>query len=262
MAKSPNPPCETLLEIQRQCATPPVATVVIPLYNYGQFIVEGLESVCAQTLENFDLIIVDDHSTDNSADIARDWLGAHAARFRRVCLLRQARNAGLAATRNAGFHQAATPFVLPLDADNAIYPTCLEKLHRSLLSSEAAFAYCLVERFGAKPAEPLMHLRPWNPSTLARDNWIDAMVLLRRRIWEQVGGYSENMPHPGWEDYDLWFKIARAGGYGLQVFQILARYRVHPASMLHTVTNRKENEQTLRAYFRSAYAEFFDAPLA
>jgi len=261
MPESHQIPCETLLEVQRQTVAPEV-TVVLPLYNYRQFITEALESVHAQTLADLDLIVVDDHSTDGGTAVAQEWLSSHAGRFRRARLLRHTQNSGLTATRNHGFREAATPFVLPLDADNALYPTCLEKLLRSLRASKAAFAYCLLEQFGPglKATElPLIHLPPWNLTLLARGNYLDAMTLLRRAAWEEVGGYTTAMPRLGWEDYDLWLKLARAGAYGLQVFQILARYRVHPSSMLRTVTNRKDSQRELRAYFQQNYAEFFPA---
>jgi glycosyltransferase involved in cell wall biosynthesis len=263
MAESSHPPSETMFAAERSGAAVPEVSVVIPLFNYGQFIAEALASVGAQTLGDLDLIVVDDGSTDGGVITARDWLVANAGRFRRAYLLRHRQNAGLAATRNHAIAHAATPFVLPLDADNALYPTCLEKLLRSLRPTTAAFAYCLVEQFGPglKPEEPrLMHLSPWDPRRLALGNYIDAMTLLRKAEWEQVGGYSRTMPRPGWEDYDLWLKFARAGQRGLQVLQILARYRVHAASMLRTVTNRKDSQRELRAYFHRNYPEHFPAP--
>ncbi len=235
-------------------------TVAVPLFNYGRFVLEAFESIRAQTLSALDLVVVDDCSTDDSLTVARSWLESHSNRFGRAELLRNARNSGLARTRNLAFRRAATEFVFPLDPDNSLYPSCLEKLHRSLQSSRAAFAYCLLERFGDQSAlgeNCLMHVRPWNPAELSGGNWIDAMVLWRKANWQQLGGYSESMPRPGWEDYDLWFKLARAKGYGLQVMQILARYRVHPASMLRTLTDREDSRAALRAHIQTTYPEFF-----
>lgn len=254
------PSCEVIFSAEQPGAAPPEVTVVVPLYNYVQFIAEALESVRAQTLADLDLIVIDDGSTDGGPNLVAEWLGENAVRFRKACLLRHGANAGLAATRNRGFHEAITPFILPLDADNALYPSCLEKLHRSLKPSAAAFAYCLVEPFGPQVEEyepPIMHLAPWDLARLARGNYIDAMTLLRKSVWEKVGGYTRTMPYPGWEDYDLWLKIARIGGYGLQNLQILARYRVHDASLLHTVTDRSYRRRRLRAYLCQTYPEIF-----
>ena len=252
---------ETLFAWQREGVPAPAVSVAVPLFNYGHYLGETLDSVAQQTLAELDLVVVDDASTDGSERIATAWMEGNAQRFRKATLLRQRQNAGLARSRNAGFQHAETEFVFPLDADNLIYPTCLAKLERSLRHSEASFAYCLVERFcvpatGLQPPH-LIHLHPWSPETLAIVNRIDAMVLMRKNTWEMLGGYNMNMPAPGWEDYDFWFRLARANGYGLQVQQILARYRVHPSSMLHTVTNRKDNQAELNRYLREQYPEFF-----
>ncbi len=244
-------------------AAPPI-TVVVPLYNYAGFVLETLDSVARQTMSGLDLVVVDDRSTDDSAAVACRWMESNQARFRRATVLRNLVNSRLAKTRNTGFANAVTDFVFPLDADNTLYPTCLEKLHRALTASPAAFSYCMLERFltpdGEEPEPHVMNIHPWRPETLASGNKIDAMVLLRRSIWEKVGGYTLTMPCQGWEDYDLWFKIARAGGYGLQVPQILARYRVHRNSMLHTETNATKNVPQLLSYLRTSYPEFYEPP--
>lgn len=261
MQNSETPNIETLFLREKGNAVSPRITVVIPLYNYRNFIAETLDSVAIQTLGDLDVIVVDDCSKDGGAEVACRWMTEHHGRFRKAAVLRNPMNAGLAATRNAGFSQSKTEFVFPLDADNLLYPSCLAKLHRSLAQSRAAFAYCIVERFAAAPDEVpppfLMHLHPWRSETLFIGNKIDAMVLLRADVWRQVGGYSLTMPRQGWEDYDLWFKIARTGGYGLHVPQILARYRVHVHSMLHTVTNEKASIEVLKTYLRESYPEFY-----
>lgn len=253
---------ETLFLHERKDAGIPPVSVIIPLYNYARFVAETLDSVAMQTIADLDVVVVDDCSTDDSAAVACKWMEEHAARFRRATVLRHLVNGGLAATRNTGFGNCDTEFVLPLDADNLLFPTCLAKLRRSLASSRAAFGYCLVERFltpaGEVPEPFLMHLHPWRPEVLGKGNKIDAMVLHRTSAWRQAGGYSLSMPCQGWEDYELWFRIARMGGHGLHVPQILARYRVHGGSMLHTLTNTGRNAESLVTYLRSTYPEFYE----
>ena len=117
-----NPATETLFSHELQGDAKPAATVVIPLYNYGRFIGETLDSVALQTIPNLDVIVIDDCSTDDSSDIARRWMAEHAKRFRKAILLRHLANSGLAATRNTGFGQSETEFIFPLDADNLLYP--------------------------------------------------------------------------------------------------------------------------------------------
>jgi glycosyltransferase involved in cell wall biosynthesis len=228
-------------------------TVAVSLYNYRDFIVSCLESVRAQTISDLDLVIVDDCSSDGGDQVACEWLDANGGRFDRHALLRHRTNCGLSGARNTAFAYARTEYMFVLDADNLLYPRCLQQLIGSLDNCTASFAYTYLEKFGG--ATGLHNIQPWNPATLQHGNTVDAMVMLRRSVWEAVGGYSTDMPNFGWEDFDLWFKIAQIKGWGVQVPEILGRYCVHRDSMLRTVTN--PHVDRLWTYFRSKYPEFF-----
>ncbi len=240
---------------ERLQGNPPDVTVIISLYNYQQYIEECLESVKRQTLKPIDLIVVDDCSKDNSIAIVKRWMQQNHSRFQLCCLYRHKQNKGLAQTRNSAFAQARTPYVFVLDADNSLYPRCLERHLAVLSGSDAAFAYSYLEVFGA--VRGLQNTIRWNKETLQYGNTVDAMVLMRKNAWQQAGGYSV-MEVMGWEDYDLWFKIARNGGWGILVPEILARYRVHSKSMLRTITNPKSDR--LREILLDSYPEFYTDP--
>jgi glycosyltransferase involved in cell wall biosynthesis len=216
--------------------------VVIPLFNYAATILEALESVLAQTLPLLDLIVIDDASTDESRHLVQDWLARHAGRFNRTVLLRNTRNAGLGPTRNAGFDAAETPFVLLLDADNRLRPgcaaACLAALSEPGGDAGAAFAYPMIQCFG--DSTEVIGTRPFLAARLVGGNYIDAMALVARWAWAAVGGYRDQ--RLGWEDYELWCRMAEAG---VQVPEVLAEYRVHARSMLHEVTERPGNRQRL-----------------
>jgi len=259
MAKEPKPhqPNDPHFEVIYQYAhryTSPL-TVIISLFNYQQYIKECLESVKKQTLKSFDLLVVDDCSQDNSTTVVKNWMRENHSRFNRCSLLRHKQNMGLAQTRNTAIDQASTPFVFVLDADNALYPRCLER-HMAVLSDcDASFSYSYLEVFGA--VKGLQNTILWDKKILQFGNMVDAMVMLRKSAWEQAGGYSI-MEVMGWEDYDLWFKIARNGGWGILIPEILARYRVHTKSMLRTITNPKSDR--LREILLQCYPEYFTDP--
>jgi glycosyltransferase involved in cell wall biosynthesis len=223
-------------------------SVCISLFNYQNYIVGALESVRNQTLHALDLLIVDDCSTDRSLDIAADWLRRHGARFTRAALVRHAKNSGLATARNTAFALTRTPYVFVLDADNELYPRCVEECWLALQDSDAAFAYPILEKFDS--ARGLMGTDLWSKARLAKANYIDAMTLLRKSAWESVGGYTKMDSGSGWEDYELWCKLVDRGAYGVQVPQILARYRVHGSSMLRTHTNSDAIAPKLREEMR------------
>jgi glycosyltransferase involved in cell wall biosynthesis len=230
----------------------PLVTVIVTLFNYQNFIAQCLDSVKAQTIDKLSLVVVDDCSTDRSIEQSKKWLDKNGSRFYEYILARHSVNRGLAHSRNTGVSLVRTKYVFILDADNLLYPRCLENLVEALENCDASFAYSYLEEFG--DSNKLKNTKPWNPITLAVVNTIDAMVLMRKIVLDKVNGYSI-MPVMGWEDYELWFKIARAKGWGVQVPEVLAKYRVHKASMLNTVTN--PNVEKLWSYLKAKHPDFF-----
>jgi glycosyltransferase involved in cell wall biosynthesis len=225
-------------------------TVVVPLYNYAGHVVEALESVRAQTLAVLDLIVVEDKSTDDSLSVALHWLAANAPRFNRALLLRNRANSGLAATRNAGFEAAETPYVLPLDADNRLLPDCTAACLRTARDTGAALAYPIIQQFG--DLRGLMGDLPFDPLRLQTDNYIDAMALISKAAWVAVGGY--NRGQGGWEDYNLWCRFLEHGFWGERVpGGPLAEYRVHKSSMMRTSASQFEVMRGLVEEARAAH---------
>jgi hypothetical protein len=143
------------------------------------------------------------------------------------------------------FRSASGAAFFVLDADNALYPRCLERLTAALAGARrASFAYPLIEMFGEQRG--IMGTALWSRARLAAGNYIDAMALLRTERLREVGGYH-CLPVPGWEDYDLWCRFAERGWYGVRVPELLARYRTHGTSMLNTTTRQRTRAEQLIA---------------
>jgi hypothetical protein len=217
-------------------------TVIIPLYNYAHYVVEALQSVREQTLTPLDLVVIDDASTDASLAVTLDWAQLHAGHFNRVIILRNQRNAGLGATRNAGFDAAETPYVMPLDADNRLRPTCCAVCLDAIRETGAAFAYPLQQHFG--DSTDVIGIEPFQPMRFVGGNYIDALALVAKPAWVAVGGYDDIRPN-GWEDYELWCSLVERGMWGVHVPHILADYRTHMRSMLRTLTDERSNKLQL-----------------
>jgi glycosyltransferase involved in cell wall biosynthesis len=218
-------------------------TVVVPVYNYADFVLEALPSIAAQTLSALDLVVVDDASPDDSARMVVDWARGHAHRFNRLVVLRHTANAGLGFARNSGFAAAETPYVLPVDADNRLRPAAAEALLERIEATGAAFAYPLIQEFGTRG--DVVGGEAFSVLRLQRGNYIDAMALVRKSAWALVGGYDH--VQYGWEDFDFWCRLAEWGEFGVQVPQVLADYRVHRQSMLHTTTEVRDHKNDLVA---------------
>jgi glycosyltransferase involved in cell wall biosynthesis len=232
---SPRSPAHDVVVLQdRQGGPRPGAvTVAVSLYHYARFVEACLDSVLGQTHPHVELIVVDDHSTeDASLDTARAWCERHGDRLDRCSLLRHRHNRGLAAARNTAFAEARTEHVFVLDADNMIYPRALARLHEAARDAGADAAYSQLELFGDQ--QQIGQADVWSRRRFQRGNYVDAMALIRSRSWREVGGYSHI--EGGWEDFDLWCKFIEAGMVGLYVPEILCRYRVHGSSMLRTDT--------------------------
>jgi Glycosyl transferase family 2/Glycosyl transferases group 1 len=210
-------------------ATPEVS-VVVSLYNYAGVVTDTLDSIAASEGIQFELIVVEDHATDDSRAVVQRFIDDHPS-IPMVLLAKDA-NEGLAAARNNGFEHARAPMVMVMDADNIIYPTCLRKLADALHDNEAVdAAYSILEDFGEQ--RNIRGALAWDIDRLCRSNYIDAQSMIRKSAWERLGGYRADDDFVyGWEDWDLWLRLAAEGGKAMLVTQILGRYRVQRGSMV------------------------------
>jgi hypothetical protein len=208
----------------------PDVSVVVTVYNYAGVIAETLDSIVASEEIAFEVIVVDDHATDHSRQVIADFLDRHPDVP--MMLVGKDANEGLAAARNTGFAEARAPLVMVMDADNAVYPLCLRRLADALGADPgAAAAYSILEDFGDR--RDIRSALPWDVDRLCAANYIDAQAMWRRSSWEPLGGYRDDDDHVfGWEDWDLWLRLAASGGHATLVAQILGRYRVQSGSMI------------------------------
>jgi hypothetical protein len=215
-------------------AASPDVTVLVTVYNYADVVAETLDSILASEGVVPEIVVVEDHATDDSRAVLLQYLQDHPDAP--ILLLAKDANEGLAAARNMGFERARSPFVMVMDADNHVYPTCLRRLVETLeLDPTAAAAYAILEDFGAR--RDVRSEIAWDVARLCTANYIDAQAMWRRSAWEELGGYRNDDDHVyGWEDWDLWLRLAAHGGHATLRPEILGRYRVQASSMI-SVTN-------------------------
>ena len=215
----------------------PEISVLVTLYDYEDLVAETLDSILASAEVTIEVIIVEDHATDNSRAVVIEYLAQHPDVP--MLLLAKDANEGLAAARNTGIESCRADYVMIMDADNLVYPTCLRRLADALdADPEAAFAYAALEEFsGAAPGEAAhAHVRSafaWNPVWLCAANYIDAQTMIRRATLRSLGGYRVGDPLVfGWEDWEMWLRLASRGDHGVLVPEMLGRYRVQAGSMI------------------------------
>jgi glycosyltransferase involved in cell wall biosynthesis len=212
-------------------------TVVIAAFNAARTIRSTIRSVLAQTQQEFEVVVVDDGSTDNTAERAR-----YFTTDPRIRVMTQ-RNQGPAAARNAGLAVARGEYFAMLDADDLWLPGYLQVMGGALdAAPEAAFAYTdawvlddatkRVRRRSAmsyqRPPQTVPDARTFFLLLVDR-NFVYTSVTARRLVLEAVGGFDESLV--GVEDWDLWLRIARGGGRPVRVPEILAIYRLTPDSL-------------------------------
>jgi glycosyltransferase involved in cell wall biosynthesis len=213
----------------------PRVSVLLTVYNYADVVGEAISSVAANDHDAFELVVVDDGSTDGSLEAVRRALAECS--WLPVTLIARGRNHGLAAARNLALQHARSDYVFILDADNALYPHCLSTLAGALDDDEdAAFAYGILEVFDADGPRDLMSWLAWDPYRLRYGNYVDAMAMLRKSVVEEAGGYTSDRQLYGWEDFALWCALADRGLRGRAVPEIVARYRSSIQSMI-SITN-------------------------
>jgi hypothetical protein len=223
----------------------PEVSVVVTLYNYADVVAETLHSVAASQQVNCEVIVIDDHSRDDSVQVALRALAEHPDL--KWTLVARSTNRGLAAARNLGVQMALSDYVMIVDADNHLYPRGLAALRQRLMSTPSASAsYSLLEDFGA--SQGVRSAVAWDVRRLCEANYLDAQSMWRRSALLALGGYRDDDDLVfGWEDWDLWLRLAHTGGEAVLHPEILGRYRVQEVSMI-ALTNlaRAESIQALR----------------
>jgi GT2 family glycosyltransferase len=227
----------------------PRVSVLIPVYNHATVVGEAIRSAAESSFPELEVVVLDDGSTDGSADAA--WAALVRHPWLPGLLLRHVVNQGLGAARNHLVERCRGEYVFALDADNELYPTALERLVAALhVDEEAFFAYTILEEHEEDRPTSLRSYQPWETERLREGNYIDAMALMRREELLDLGGYTNELELYGWEDYDLWCRAAERGLRGVHIPEILCRY--HRASM-SMVSITAVDESEARGLLRARY---------
>lgn len=223
----------------------PVVTVVLPCYNAHRHLGQTLESLRAQSFRDFEVIVVDDGSTDPTT---LDFLKSLGDDIRVV----HQENRGLPGARNTGFRVAQGEFVLPLDCDDWLEPDALERLHDALQSHPTTtFAFAHIQMEGEGRGVLAKNYNFFEQLFL---NQLPYCLLMRKSAWREVGGYDETMRR-GYEDWEFNIRLGASGYKGIAVPRPLFHYRIAQSGMLLATSNRLHGElwREIRSKHRSLY---------
>ena len=196
----------------------PKISIIMPAYNSGKYISDAIESVLSQTFKDWELIIIDDGSTDITPELARKY----AMRDKRIKVVSQ-QNTGTVTARNNGIMAARGKYIFPLDADDKIAPECLRRLYDiitttnySIICPNGSFFGCRTDAFFLeKPTRINMYSA----------NRLHNSSLYEKKLWKKYGGYDNKFDR-GFEDYDFWLNFFDDGKKAVRTKEQLFFYRI------------------------------------
>ncbi len=218
-----------------------LVSIVLPVYNGEKYLRESIESVLNQSYQNYELIVVDDCSTDSSPDIVKEY----AQKDARVRYFRNPQNLKLPKSLNQGFRLTKGKYLTWTSDDNRYRPNAIEYLVSEIKNNHCDFvftAFCRIDENGDKIDDIVFDDSA--PEMIPARNMVGASFMYTRRVYETIGDYDEELFLT--EDFDYWQRIY--GHFGaVYKKDIIYDYRLHPAAL----TGTRKEELYYRALCRT-----------
>lgn len=209
----------------------PIISVIVPCYNQAQYLPDALRSVLAQRYHDWECIIVNDGSPDNTEEVALEWCRKDS-RF----LYHKKENGGVSSSRNEGIKRSSGEYILPLDADDLIEEKYLERaIDRFISVPDTKLVYCKAEFFGSDIGE--WDLEEYNFEKLLFNNMIFCSAVFRKEDFNKTNGYNENL-REGLEDWDFWLSLLNESDIVYKIPSICFYYRIRQNSRNKSLTEQ------------------------
>ena len=193
-------------------------SIIIPCHNYAEFVGKAIQSCLDQTVPAYEIIVVDDFSSDNSIEIIKDYP---------VKLVKQPHNSGVAHARNAGIASSTGDYFICLDADDELAPDYIEKVLKEM-KGDRQVVYTDIQFIG--DTDYIHIYKDFSIEDLRENQNIpSACALVDRRVFELVGGFNNDW----YEDYSFWLRVANKGFNFKHIAEPLFRYRKHGKSRIN-----------------------------
>ncbi len=231
----------------------PILSIIIPCYNSESTLESTLESVIKQDFQDWEALIINDGSTDATEEIALRWINKDE-RFKYFAKP----NEGLGKTRNYGIAKSKGSYILPLDSDNQLIKDfSQEAIAVFEKNQDIGVVYGDAEYFGEKTG--LWKVADYDFKKMLANNYIDACAIFRKNVWVAVGGYDENMPYQGNEDWEFWIALGVLNVKFHHLNKITFKYFVSKDSMIrsYTVEMLLLNYDHISKKYRNQYQKFY-----
>ena len=234
----------------------PIISIIIPCFNSTATLDATLESVLNQKYQNWEAIIVNDGSTDETEEFALRWINKDD-RFKYFTK----QNEGLGKTRNFGINKSIGTLILPLDSDNQLEECFVQDavcVFENNTDIGVVYGHALY--FGKKNG--FWEVGDYKFEQMLVHNYIDACAIYKKKFWEEVGGYDENMPYQGHEDWELWVAFGNLGVEFYHLNKITFKYFVAKNSMSQLFTNEiilQNQDYIVEKYSRQYHQQYIKA---
>lgn len=210
----------------------PKVSIILPTYNGAKYIKKSIESIIDQTFHDWELIIVDDCSTDETPLIIRKYVEID----KRIKYIRNEKNQKLPNSLNIGFSNAIGKYLTWTSDDNYYLPQALKKMYDYLENNTDVCMVC-ADMQSVDESGKLANKEPvYDDKRIFVENHIGACFLYRCKVLEEIGQYNQNLVYV--EDYDYWFRIRMRYGSIHRIPEVLYCYRRHNESL--SIMKRKE----------------------
>ena len=233
-------------------------SIIVSCYNQGCYLAESLDSILQQTFSNWECLIINDGSTDNTEVVANSYI----QKDNRIIYIYQD-NQGVCAARNNAIKKSSGEYVLCLDADDKISPEYVELCVKELeLDSKIAVVACNYMCFGKKHGKVI--LEPYSLEKLMGHNLFVNCSMFRRIDFERVKGFNENMKL-GLEDWDFWLSILAQGAKvkylkGFHFFYRMKSARESRNQTTFVVETQKKLRKQIWENHKDLYSEIYSSP--
>ncbi|PAM94235.1 hypothetical protein B4N84_14295 [Flavobacterium sp. IR1] len=234
----------------------PIISIIIPCYNSQLTLEATLNSVIDQDFQEWEAIIINDGSTDCTEEIALKWV-AKDNRFKYY----SKPNEGLGKTRNFGINKANGLFILPLDSDNLVDKKFINKAIKVFHTySDIGVIYGHAEFFGEQSG--LWKVDEYELEKILVHNYIDACAIYKKELWNKVGGYDQNMPFQGHEDWEFWLALGVINTKFHHLKEVTFKYYVSKSSMIRSFSEdmiKQNQDYIVKKYSKEYHAQYSKA---
>jgi glycosyltransferase involved in cell wall biosynthesis len=234
--------------------TEPKVSIITPCYNREKYIRETLECLQKMNYQNWECIVVDDESTDRTAEIVKEI----AREDKRILYYFQNKSA-LPVTKNRAISYSTGKYILPVDSDDLISPEYVREAVEILESNpNAKIVYCDGVFFGDKKGK--WNLHPYSFDQLLIGNCIHNSAMFRRSDFDKTNGYNPELFAS--EEWDLWLNLLKNGGDVIKIEKDYFFYRKHAESTIDNYSDRKaEMRKLVYENNKELYTHLLENPL-